>query len=213
MRSRVRSARLLVVACVAATAVVSSAGTGFAQVPAGDSVVGSDSGPRSSGREINAQSGPSGENPSGTVHVRFGFFTQFDAQVVCLSVSGNYAVVGYMGTYTQFNPVAQPPSSSGPISGILQIVDNGPKGSELGPDAVVEHDAFDSTTPPDCSAAGARPISGGLNGDYVVTDAPALPATKEQCKNGGWRSFPGFKNQGDCVSFVATNGKNPPSGP
>jgi hypothetical protein len=34
---------------------------------------------------------------------------------------------------------------------------------------------------------------------------------KEQCKNGGWRSV-GFKNQGDCVSFVATGGKNPPSG-
>jgi hypothetical protein len=35
--------------------------------------------------------------------------------------------------------------------------------------------------------------------------------SKEQCKNGGWQSF-GFKNQGDCVSFVATGGKNPPSG-
>jgi Tol biopolymer transport system component len=34
--------------------------------------------------------------------------------------------------------------------------------------------------------------------------------TKDQCKNGGWRSYPGFENQGDCVSFVATGGKNPP---
>jgi hypothetical protein len=33
--------------------------------------------------------------------------------------------------------------------------------------------------------------------------------SKEQCKAGGWLSF-GFKNQGDCVSFVATGGKNPP---
>jgi hypothetical protein len=32
--------------------------------------------------------------------------------------------------------------------------------------------------------------------------------------NGGWRSFGSvFKNQGDCVSFVATGGKNSPSGP
>jgi hypothetical protein len=38
------------------------------------------------------------------------------------------------------------------------------------------------------------------------------PLTKEQCKNGGWRNVPQFKNQGDCVSFVATGGKNPPSG-
>jgi hypothetical protein len=44
--------------------------------------------------------------------------------------------------------------------------------------------------------------------------APATPTTKDQCKDGGWKTFtnPSFKNQGDCVSFVATNGKNPPSG-
>ena len=32
------------------------------------------------------------------------------------------------------------------------------------------------------------------------------------CKNGGWKSFGVFKNQGDCVSFIATRGKNTPSG-
>lgn len=30
------------------------------------------------------------------------------------------------------------------------------------------------------------------------------PTSKDQCKDGGWRSFPGFKNQGDCVNFVET---------
>jgi hypothetical protein len=39
-----------------------------------------------------------------------------------------------------------------------------------------------------------------------------LPTIKDQCKRGGWKNFPQFKNQGDCVSFVATKGKNPPSG-
>jgi hypothetical protein len=39
-----------------------------------------------------------------------------------------------------------------------------------------------------------------------------LPTIKDQCKHGGWKNFPQFKNQGDCVSFVATGGKNPPSG-
>lgn len=38
-----------------------------------------------------------------------------------------------------------------------------------------------------------------------------LPTTTEQCLNGGWQTFKVFKNQGDCVSFVATKGKNPPS--
>jgi hypothetical protein len=39
---------------------------------------------------------------------------------------------------------------------------------------------------------------------------PRLPTSKDQCKNGGWRTYGVFKNQGDCVSFVATGGKNPP---
>jgi hypothetical protein len=39
-----------------------------------------------------------------------------------------------------------------------------------------------------------------------------LPADKDACKNGGYRDFAQFKNQGDCVSFVTTGGKNPPSG-
>ena len=36
------------------------------------------------------------------------------------------------------------------------------------------------------------------------------PTNKKQCKKGGWRTFPQFRNQGDCVSFVVTGGKNPP---
>jgi hypothetical protein len=38
-----------------------------------------------------------------------------------------------------------------------------------------------------------------------------LSAAKEQCKNGGWRNYgTTFKNQGQCVSFVATGGKHHP---
>jgi hypothetical protein len=36
------------------------------------------------------------------------------------------------------------------------------------------------------------------------------PTTADQCKKGGWQVFGIFKNQGDCVSYVATGGKNPP---
>lgn len=40
----------------------------------------------------------------------------------------------------------------------------------------------------------------------VVSEAPT---SIEQCKNDGWRRFtnPRFKNQGDCVSFVASEGR------
>jgi len=37
-----------------------------------------------------------------------------------------------------------------------------------------------------------------------------LPTTKDECKDGGWRNFPDFKNQGQCVSFVATGGEKTP---
>ena len=43
---------------------------------------------------------------------------------------------------------------------------------------------------------------------------PPLPTSTEQCKNGGWQNFQGrFKNEGDCMSFVTTGGKNQPANP
>jgi len=38
------------------------------------------------------------------------------------------------------------------------------------------------------------------------------PTSADQCKKGGWQTYGVFKNQGDCVSFVATKGKNKPKG-
>jgi hypothetical protein len=49
-----------------------------------------------------------------------------------------------------------------------------------------------------------------LTESLTVGCPPSLPTSKDQCKNGGWRTFPGFKNQGDCVSYIATNHRNPP---
>jgi hypothetical protein len=53
-------------------------------------------------------------------------------------------------------------------------------------------------------------LNGPCNGGVVATN-------KDQCKNGGWQtlsdnSFRAFKNQGDCVSFIATKGKNKANG-
>jgi hypothetical protein len=44
----------------------------------------------------------------------------------------------------------------------------------------------------------------------TVTPAPGgAPTSADQCRNGGWRNFtnPSFKNQGDCVSYVASQGR------
>jgi len=38
------------------------------------------------------------------------------------------------------------------------------------------------------------------------------PTSDAQCKNNGWKAYGVFKNQGDCVSFVATGGTNLPAG-
>jgi hypothetical protein len=52
-----------------------------------------------------------------------------------------------------------------------------------------------------------------VNGQVQVPETTSAPTTKDDCKNGGWQTFDQpFKNQGDCVSFVATKGKNPPNG-
>jgi len=56
------------------------------------------------------------------------------------------------------------------------------------------------------------------NFEPFVTPAPPTVATdKDQCKNDGWKTVvaadgKSFKNQGDCVSYVATKGKNPAKG-
>ena len=36
------------------------------------------------------------------------------------------------------------------------------------------------------------------------------PTTGDDCKQDGWRKYLVFKNQGDCVSWVATGGRNEP---
>jgi hypothetical protein len=48
---------------------------------------------------------------------------------------------------------------------------------------------------------------------FAASFSPPLPTSKAQCMNGDWKTYGVFKNQGDCVSFVASGGKNPPSGP
>ena len=45
----------------------------------------------------------------------------------------------------------------------------------------------------------------------MTTRAQIFPTTKDECKNGGFERFGIFKNQGDCVSYVATGGNNPPA--
>ena len=58
------------------------------------------------------------------------------------------------------------------------------------------------------SAASTPPLE-PLDPGETPQGAPPVPQTNAT-KN-GWKTYPAFKNQGDCVSYVATKGKNKPA--
>jgi hypothetical protein len=145
--------------------------------------------------DIHASSGPSGETPTGRALIvvtspgpgNIPIGSQTTDNVTCLAVSGNSAVVGFRDLVT----------NTGQWVG--QFSDNGPANSGL--------DRFSLTlaslrAPSDCSPLGPDEPIPLVSGDIVIHDAPALPTSKDQCKNDGWRNFPQFKNQGQCVAFV-----------
>ena len=63
------------------------------------------------------------------------------------------------------------------------------------------------------TTAGAAQTTPAGDSDAFVTKIATLPTSTDECKNGGWKTFGVFKNQGDCVSFVASQGKKPSSLP
>jgi hypothetical protein len=158
----------------------------------GDSVTGSGTaGPFSFAFDVH--SGPSGENPTGTAETSLTSNPSIFARgpVTCLAVQGNHAVIG----------IANDSGSVG-VGTLIEVTDD--------PDTLVF--SIRPAPPTDCSTGVDSEVAPVSSGDIAITDTAALPTTKEQCKKGGWRSFGVFKNQGDCVSFVATGGKNPPAG-
>jgi hypothetical protein len=193
---------------VIAGALAFPAATG-AQTPAQDFGVGSGTTPSGNSFDFTATSDPGGGSPTGTASWELFGTIHFEGTVSCLAVDGNRAVVGI-----DVDTTASPPGFQ--FQGFfLTVVDGGSAGSGL--------DSFDASptfytsvgniVPTDCSV----PVSPFFpervtTGDIVVHDAPPFPTTKDQCTNGGWRNYPGFKNQGQCVSFVATGRKEPASG-
>ena len=151
-----------------------------------------------------ATSDPFGANPAGFVDfgTREGFFHR--DQVTCLNVDGNRAAIGV-------RIVEQQGGGSTSFVGWTLNYDvlDGP-----GTQDSVAFDNIDETgAPPSCAFDPDPPqqqLDPVIGGDLVVFDSPGLPKLKDDCKHHGWRTYSLFKNQGDCVSFVATGGKNPP---
>jgi hypothetical protein len=129
-----------------------------------------------------------------------------DAQPTCLNVAGDTAIVGFAGRLTGF---LAPEGFF--ITGFIRVVDRG--GPDSSPDTFeFSRDQLSLTPVPgplDCSTfSGGDGVRVNERGDIVVHDPPAVPTTKDQCRNGGWRNFPAFKNQGQCIAFV-NGGPNP----
>jgi hypothetical protein len=149
--------------------------------------------------DISVQSGTSGQNPSGTLSVTaFGTLT-FSGSVTCLSVTGPDRGGGSAGAPTTAVVTAEGTfAAQSNVIFTFVLVDNGGGGRDTL--AVVSQLSIT-----DCSLPSqVFNLTTLTNGRAIVFDAPLLPTTKEQCKNGGWLNYPQFKNQGDCVSFVET---------
>jgi len=69
----------------------------------------------------------------------------------------------------------------------------------------------------DATASGqvCQTLDNDANDPPVTICADILPGPTDaeaDCKKGAWEDWGVFKNQGDCVSYIATNGRNAPAG-
>jgi hypothetical protein len=184
-----RTKRAVVLAVVALGSTAIGAGPASAAVPTQDSVRARGNAPADPGGFFNldfaVQSDATGGNVSG--HASFDLGSPggllIEGPITCFHVEGNTAYVAIDSSEFGFPVVAKLVDGGGPGSGLDRF------------------DAFlSSGTSSNCGFQPFReqPVVGG---DIVVVDAPPLPTSKEQCKQGGYAAF-GFTNQGQCVAFV-----------
>lgn len=120
-------------------------------------------------------------------------------------MSGNVAAIGYRIDSGTQGFLVSIQDNGAPVNGqpVDEVLYSG-----LLPSPPTSCPAPGAPPPPDFSSSGGGPL---ISGDVTVVDAPSLPTTQAQCRDGGWKTYGAFKNEGDCVSFVATGGKNPPA--
>jgi hypothetical protein len=139
-----------------------------------------------------------------------GTFTITRSGDLTAALTVNYTISGSAGNGTDYAALSGSvviPAGSGAVAVTVTPVD----------DAIDEANETVILT----LAAGTGYQIGSSNDDTVTiadndgTGTPpvgTMPTSKDQCKKDGWQTFGVFKNQGDCVSWVATAGKNPPAG-
>jgi hypothetical protein len=180
--------RFIVAGAVLAMAV--SAPAAAAQAPAGDAVTGSGTARFINGGlegfttpfQVDLRAGPSGENPTGSLTLLLTF-----TDPTCFVI--------------RTTPPEEPPTATvnlfNPVTGLRVVAQFGaaPGGEFI---AVSAADG-----PDDCTLGPSPTVAQVIAGQFSIVDAPPLPTSAGQCKEGGWRSFGDtFKNQGQCVAFV-----------
>jgi hypothetical protein len=66
------------------------------------------------------------------------------------------------------------------------------------------HDEGTSVVDVDITESGAATLTESFVSS-LAQPVPLAPTSKDQCKNNGWKNFPQFKNQGECVSFAVSH--------
>jgi hypothetical protein len=139
---------------------------------------------------VDAFSGPSGEDPGGRVSFGSIFIEEpVSGPVTCLDVEGNTATMTVAGPF---------PSFPGFLAFTVTVVDNGGSGLDLFQYFFVDPENQEFL---DCRLGPLTDFGGPLDGRAEVFDAPARPSSKADCVRGGFARF-GFRNQGECISFV-----------
>ena len=112
--------------------------------------------------EIEAISGPAGEDPAGTFRIKYPSF-ELSGRVVCLTVAGNRASVG--GIIEQSNEAQYPVGHAVQLA----FTDNGDPG--IGKDTQVTYPGIDSASPCSVPLFDYQPELALIDGNYVVHDA------------------------------------------
>jgi hypothetical protein len=126
--------------------------------------------------------------------------------------NGDALYVSVGGNRTTFDlELTPPPPPDADGDGVPDSTDNcvnAANADQANADGDAQGDACDPDDDNDGVADGddGCPTTGGGS-----QNGCPFPTDREQCKNDGWKNYgTSFKNQGDCVSYVATRGKNEP---
>lgn len=135
----------------------------------------------------------------GNIEMTAGVVTRWDVtDFKIYDPTGQFALV--LGTKTLVGPAAGTCSGSGAFDTLSASVSGA-----LSYDATFTADDSTETGPSAANVSFTR-LGDAITGTFSETFgavASATPATKDECKDDGYASFPMlFKNQGECIAFV-----------